>query len=199
VKAAQVDEAAPAGGGAPALENLEQHLPYLFRYAMAHVRDPDLAQDAVQETLLAALKGGSRFEGRSAVRSWLTAILKHKLADLLRARAREAPLDDSDLAADAADDDAFLPDGHWRNAPAEWGDPDRALEQRRFWEAFERCSQALPERTAQVFALREIHGASVQEICEIHGITESNCWVLLHRARRSLRACLEKTWFRGDA
>lgn len=186
------------GAGEPvALERLEPHLPYLYRFAFLQLRDPDLAQDAVQETLLAALKGRERFEGRSGLRTWLTAILKHKVADLLRARAREVPLDPADLTEDAGDDDAFLLDGHFRQAPADWGDPDRALEQQRFWEAFERCSAGLPERTAQIFALREIHGASVAEICEIHGITESNCWVLLHRARRSLRGCLERSWFRG--
>lgn len=191
---------APVGGAAPApaLENLEQHLSYLFRFAMLRLRDPDLAQDAVQETLLAALKGGERFEGRAAVRSWLTAILKHKVADIQRARARETPLDVEDLADDA-DDDAFLPDGHWRQAPANWGDPDRALEQQRFREAFEACAAALPERMAQAFLRREIHGETVEEICTALGITPANCWVLLHRARNRLRDCLDRRWFGAGA
>ncbi|HSO07743.1 MAG TPA: sigma-70 family RNA polymerase sigma factor, partial [Pelomicrobium sp.] len=161
-----------AGADTPALENLEQYLPYLYRFALGQLRDPDLAQDAVQETLLAALKGGARFEGRSAVRSWLTAILKHKVVDIQRARARETPLE-SDVAADEADDDAFRADGHWQHPPADWGDPDRALEQQRFWETFQRCLDGLPERAARAFILREIEGEPIDEICRVLEISQS--------------------------
>ncbi len=189
--------AAAARGEAPAPESLEQYLPYLYRFALGRLRDPDLAQDAVQETLVAALKGGSRFEGRSAVRSWLTAILKHKVVDIQRARARETPLE-ADVAADEVEDEAFRVDGHWQHPPAEWGNPDRALEQQRFWEVFQRCMEGLPERAARAFVLREIDGESIEEICRVLGISQSNCWVLLHRARARLRDCLERRWFRAD-
>jgi RNA polymerase sigma-70 factor (ECF subfamily) len=195
MKALHAETAAAAG--VPALHNLEQYLPYLYRFALGQLRDPDLAQDAVQETLLAALKGGGSYQGRSAVRSWLTAILKHKVVDIQRARSREVPLE-PDERADDAEDDAFQADGHWLHAPTDWGDPDKALEQRQFWATFESCLAGLPERAARAFTLREIHGESIEAICAALEITPSNCWVMLHRARARLRGCLDRRWFQRD-
>ncbi len=182
----------------PGNHDLQQYRAYLLRYAMLQLRDADLAEDVVQETLLAALEGRAGFAGKSSHQTWLTGILKHKLIDALRRRSREQPLTlkDGESEADAIDA-LFQEDGHWRQFPANWGDPGRALEDKRFWDVFELCSRRMPERTARVFMMREIMELSSEEICKALDITPTNLWVMLHRARLSLRECLEVNWFGG--
>ncbi|MGE0556675.1 MAG: sigma-70 family RNA polymerase sigma factor [Burkholderiales bacterium] len=170
---------------------------YLLRYALMNLRNPAQAEDAVQETLLAAMEGAARFSGKSALRTWLTGILKHKIIDHLRRSGREQSLTgpgDERSEAEAVDA-LFAQDGHWREFPADWGNPDTALENSRFRAAFEMCLQRLPARTAQVFAMREVMELSTEEICKALQITPTNCWVMLHRARLTLRECLELQWF----
>jgi RNA polymerase sigma-70 factor (ECF subfamily) len=175
---------------------LEQHRPYLLRFALLQLRDRSAAEDAVQETLLAAIQGASRFAGESSVRTWLVGILKHKIIDGMRKAAREPPLESRDEEDRGGDLEAFFAeDGHFAEAPVEWASPERSLEERRFFEALERCLQALPRKTATAFTLRELMGLETGEICKELGISASNCWVMLYRARLSLRACLERTWF----
>jgi RNA polymerase sigma-70 factor (ECF subfamily) len=176
---------------------VERHRPYLLRYALLQLRDAVAAEDAVQETLLAALRGGERFGGRSSVKTWLTGILKHKIIDQLRRDAREQPLRD-DTPADEADiaDATFGDDGHWHEFPADWGAPDKSLESKQFWAVFEMCVQVMPPRTARVFVMREVMELTTEEICKELGISTTNCWVMLHRARLALRACLETKWFK---
>ncbi len=185
-----------AGGS----EDLQQHRSYLLRYAMLQLRDADLAEDVVQETLLAALEGRARYSGQSSLKTWLTGILKHKIVDVLRRKSREQPLttgrDESE--ADAADA-LFSEDGHWRNFPSRWGNPEKSLEDKRFWAAFEMCSQLMPARMARVFMMREVMELSTEEICKELSITQTNLWVMLHRARLSLRECLEIRWFGKQA
>ena len=79
--------------------------------------------------------------------------------------------------------------------PPAWQDPERSFEQRRFWEAFDQCNAQLPAQAARVFAMRELMGMDTSDICEEPGITSTNCWVILYRARMNLRECLESTWF----
>ena len=188
----------------PRFAEIESHRPYLVRYATAQLRDAALAEEVVQEALLAALEGVAGFGGRSSMRTWLTSILRFKVVDLQRRtiaeRARTAfepaELDDD---GEAWLDRLFDDTGHWREPPAAWADPEAALEQRRFWEAFEGCLAGLPPGHQRVFFKREVLGEETETICKEEGITPSNCWVILHRARLALRGCLEKRWFGKDA
>ena len=177
---------------------VEQFRGYLMRYALLQLRDQTSAEDVVQETLLAAVEGGDRFSGKSTVKTWLTGILKHKIIDQVRRQSREQPLlqgeDDERSEADVIDG-LFKADGHWQNFPANWGDPGNALENKRFWETFEACARLMPVKTARVFMMREVMELSTEEICKELDITATNCWVMLHRARLSLRECLETKWF----
>jgi RNA polymerase sigma-70 factor (ECF subfamily) len=168
--------------------------PFLLRYASLQLRNRDAAEDAVQETLLAALSAAESFEGRSNVRTWVTGILKHKCVDAVRRTAREVPLSDSDAAA-AEVDALFDEREHWREHPKPWDDPDAALHEKQFLQTLEACLAKLPARTAQVFMLREHLGLDTAEICKQLGITATNCAVLLHRARMALRLCLDRNWF----
>jgi len=188
----------------PRFAEIEGHRPYLMRYALAQLRDAQLAEEAVQEALVAALEGIGSFGGKSTLRTWLTSILRFKVIDLQRrAISDRAHLELTDFAAECEEDgwldELFAPDGHWRSPPQAWSDPESSLEQRRFWEAFERCLDKLPPAAGRVFFKREVLGEDTEAICKAESITASNCWVILHRARLSLRACLEKNWFaKGD-
>ena len=178
---------------APELEN---HRSYLLRFARVQLRDANAAEDAVQETLLAALESAAPFSGRAAVRTWLTGILKHKIIDHLRRVRREEPAGSREKELSSDDLDAlFQADGHYAEAPCAWDSPDHALEQSRFFQALERCMEGLPANTARAFMMREVMGMSTDEICKELGVSSTNCWVLLYRARMALRACLEKNWF----
>lgn len=184
----------------PRFAEIQGHRPYLLRYALAQLRDAQLAEEAVQEALVAALESIGSFGGKSTLRTWLTSILRFKVIDLQRrAVAERSRFEPADFAAEAGDegwmDELFGADGHWRLAPSAWGDPEAALEQRRFWEAFEKCLDRLPPAGGRVFFKREILGEETETICKDEGITPSNCWVILHRARLGLRQCLEASWF----
>jgi RNA polymerase sigma-70 factor (ECF subfamily) len=187
----------------PRFAEIESHRPYLVRYALSQLRDAQLAEEAVQEALLAALEGLPRFNGQSTLRTWLTSILRFKVIDLQRRAILDRQrLESSDLSGEGLEeawlDDLFDDTGHWREAPQAWGNPEASLEQRRFWEAFEKCLDRLPKTGGRVFFKREVLGEDTPTICRTEGITESNCWVILHRARIALRACLQKTWFAGE-
>jgi RNA polymerase sigma-70 factor (ECF subfamily) len=181
---------------------LQRHRPHLLKFAMLQLRNPTAAEDVVQETLLAALQASSGFAGQSSVRTWLVGILKHKVIDAIRKQSREQPLEIADDETDIEDlqNAVFQDDGHHREKPADWGDPESALEQRKFFEVLERCMEGLPKKTARCFVMREVMGLETDEICKDLGITSTNCWVLLYRARMALRECLEGRWFaRGIA
>jgi RNA polymerase sigma-70 factor, ECF subfamily len=187
-----------ANTAAPRLDStqIEQHRGYLLRYATLQLRDAGAAEDAVQDTLIAALEGIDRFSGNSSVKTWLTGILKHKIIDHHRRQAREQPLTEDDERSEAEAVDAlFKTDGHWNTRPGNWGDPDQALENKKFLEALDLCTQNLPAKTARVFMMRDVMEIDTEDICKELNITATNCWVMLHRARLSLRECLEITWF----
>ncbi len=183
----------------PEPEEIEQHRTYLLRYASLQLRDAGAAEDAVQDTLIAALEGRDRFSGKSSVKTWLTGILKHKLIDQMRRQSREQPLvsgnSDNDYSEAEAVDALFLENGHWRQPPSNWGDPDKALENKAFMAVFEECARNMPVKTARAFTMREVMDLSTDEICKALDVSATNCWVMLHRARLSLRECLEIKWF----
>ena len=192
----------PAGATAETFDpaRADEYRAYLLRYALLQLRDPSAAEDAVQETLLAALQTTTRFAGRSSVKTWLVGILKHKIIDAHRRQAREQPLShpDDEAAEPGEDiaDAAFSEDGHWVQFPDRWDAPDRSLEASEFWTVFERCVQVMPARNARVFVMREVLEVSTEDICKALGITATNCWVMLHRARLAMRECLEARWFK---
>ncbi len=179
---------------------LDQHGTALYRYALAKLRDPHRAEDAVQETLLAALGARERFSGGASVRTWLIGILKHKVMDEFRRQVREVPLDDPDDAAeveDPADRGDFDPSGHWRDRLSDWGNPQETAERAEFIAFLQRCLDGLPHRLGHLFWLREVLEQDTETICKDLDITPTNLWTLLYRARQGLRRCLESTWLKG--
>jgi len=179
--------------------DLDQHRGYLLRVARLQLRDEALAEDIVQETLLAALSG-SGFSGKSSLRTWLTGILKHKIVDAIRRKQREpmvaSAFGDIESELDIEDFDALFNErGGWDAKPADWGDPDAALSQRQFLDVMDICLDQLPPNTARVFMMREVMELETDEICKELAITANNLWVILYRARMALRQCLEQNWF----
>lgn len=174
--------------------------PDLLRFARLQLRDDSLADDVVQEAYLAAVAGLASFAGRASLRTWLFAILKNKITDVIRARGSTvnvSSLADDDADFDQVFDTLFQANGHWTpgGKPADWGDPQAALAQRQFWAVFDACLNHLPANTSRVFMMREFLELEIAEICRELGIGSNNCYVILHRARHQLRGCLEKTWF----
>jgi len=172
-----------------------EHLqPQLLRYARTQLRNDAWAEDAVSETVVAALEKPQSFGGLSQLKTWLVGILKHKVVDQLRRHQREATVLTTDDAEDL-DDGLFAPDGHWREMPADWGNPDETLRQREFIAVLEGCLEGLPPTQARLFLMREWLELSSDECCKELTITSTNLWVLLHRARLRLRDCLQARWF----
>ena len=181
-------------------DQLETHRSYLYRVAKLQLRDDALAEDVVQETLLAALSG-SGFSGRSSLKTWLTGILKHKIVDAIRRKQREPLLASTfDDECDIEDLDGLFkgPHGAWDSPPADWGDPEQALNRSQFFDVMDFCLEKLPPNTARVFVMREVLELESEEICKELQITANNLWVILYRSRMSLRECLEMNWFQED-
>ena len=171
--------------------------PQLLRFAHAQLRNEAWAEDAVSDTLLAALAKPQAFAGQSQLKTWLVGILKHKLIDQIRRHSREVSAttreDDEDIDGLLFDDG-----GGWRDKPAEWGDPEAACGRREFFEVLEVCVDKLPGVQGRVFMMREWLELDSAEICKELSITTTNLWVLLHRARLRLQMCLQERWF-GNA
>jgi RNA polymerase sigma-70 factor (ECF subfamily) len=180
-------------------EDLPGFRPALLRYASLQVREPAVAEDLVQNTLVAALQALDSFRGDASPATWLIGILKRQIIDHYRRTSREAPLPVSG-AGDDAEGDAdlldrlFASDGHWATAPVAWSDPEGSLRQEDFLAVLEACLKGLAGQAGRVFALREILELEPEEICKDLGLSRSNYWVLMHRARLRLRQCVERGW-----
>lgn len=170
---------------------------YLLKFARLQLRDEAWAEDVVSETLLAALARPQAFAARSQLRTWLVGILKHKIVDVLRSRAREVTLNSGmdDELADPLEHMAFKASGHFAERPADWGDPEQDLGSRQFMTILEACTEKLPAVQGRLFLMREWLELSSEEICKELGLTPTNLYVQLHRARLRLRECLELNWF----
>ena len=181
----------------PIEQQLHGHRGYLLRFARLQLRNDTWAEDAVSETMVAALAKPQSFDNRSQLKTWLVGILKHKVIDTLRLRSREV------CSMDLAEDDdtdpldylGFKGDGHFTQQPSEWGNPEQQLNSRQFFEVLEACTTKLPASQGRLFLMREWLELSSEEICKELNLTPTNLYVQLHRARLRLRECLELNWF----
>jgi len=173
------------------------HADYLYGFALSRLNDEEQAKDIVQETFLAALQKADGFEGKSSERTWLTAILKNKIIDVYRKKS--SGLQNKTVKeAEEEQSDFFDPnDGHWinNNGPKEFGieDKDR-LVSKEFELIFQKCLRKLPALWISVFTMKHIDEETTETICAELKVTTANFWVIIHRAKLNLRACLQKTW-----
>lgn len=170
----------------------------MLRFATLQLRDAHQAEDVVHEAIVAALKSAGNNQSAS-LKTWIFAILRNKIVDVIRERSRH-PVE-SLLEEDVGDlDEQFDDRGHWNkeHKPSSWGHPETVLANEQFWVIFEACLNYLPENTARVFMMREHLGLEIREICDELSISESNCWVIMHRARMRLRMCLEENFLEAE-
>jgi len=171
----------------------------MLKFATLQLGDRHQAEDAVQEALVGALKNADSFGGHAALKTWVLAILKNKIADVLRRNQRL--VDASRLLRDEEEEEDFTSlfdrKGFWQpdERPIAWGDPEESFHQQQFWQVFETCLEKLPPQQARVFMMREVVELEKEEICKAADITTGNLFVILHRARLRLRECLENNWF----
>lgn len=185
----------------PAL--LERVRADMLRFARLQLGNNDEAEDAVQEALAGALKNAANFRGEAALKTWIIAILKNKVAYILRQRQRR-PINASQLVS--PDQEGALPPvfdqrGMWQDAarPARWADPEANLHSAQFLAVFDACLNRLPPQQGRVFMMREVVELGTSEICIELGLSITNVHVILHRARLGLRACLQIHWFQEGA
>jgi RNA polymerase sigma-70 factor (ECF subfamily) len=164
--------------------DLAVHRGAMLRFARRRIRDEALAEDTVQDALLAALSARQQFQGQSAVRTWLIGILNHKIQDAFRRETRYVKLDLSD---DETDGDDRMERTLAAHAMGDGNDdPLREVARRRMHAALIDEVERLPESLRSVFLLQAVEGVATAEVCRQLDITESNVWVRLHRARKRL-------------
>jgi len=176
---------------------VDDHGECLYRFALIRVRKPEVAEDLVQETFLAAVRGYDKFGGRSLERTWLCGILKNKIVDYFRKLGRETSFTDLEFFSDECLG-KFVPIGFWNHekGPKEWKpEPDEVIHRAEFWQTMKDCLSKFPQKVRDVFTMREMDDVPSKEICAIFSISDSNLRVILHRARMALRECLEMNWF----
>jgi len=172
---------------------LDSYGDILFRYAMARVHDQATAEDLVQEALLAGIISVDTFKGGSTERTWLVGILRHKILDYFRKTSREQRSDWS------ADDGDFDSEGSWAVTLKEWRTPEKLAEQDEFWPILGGCVDTLPENLRTLFTLRELDGLETDVLLQTLNISsKNNLWVMLSRARKLVRNCLQTHWFERD-
>jgi len=177
---------------------LEQHGDILFSIAVAQIRDSGIAEELVQDTLLAACTTSEGYQGRASERTWLHAILKHKIIDHIRKESRRRQTS-IDIGDDVFLDQRFDAAGHFSPGIKPWEeDPEDALGQKHLQLALQQCIESLPERLSRAFVLREIEGYGGEDVCKALGVSSTNLWVILHRARVRLRDCLNSSWFERE-
>jgi RNA polymerase sigma-70 factor (TIGR02943 family) len=170
---------------------------YLLKFARLQLRNDAWAEDAVSETVLAALAKPQAFGNRSQLKTWLVGILKHKVVDALRHHHREISGLESteDDNTDPLEAIAFKTNGHFAEQPADWGNPEQQASSQQFFAILEACASKLPATQGRLFLMREWLELSSEEICKELQLTPTNLYVQLHRARLRLRECLELHWF----
>jgi RNA polymerase sigma-70 factor (TIGR02943 family) len=178
---------------------LEEIRRQMLQFATMQLGDSHQAEDAVQEALIGALKNATSFGGRAALKTWVFAILKNKIADTLRLKQRSVNV--SSLQRDGDEDEDFSElfdrKGFWQpdERPVAWGSPEATLREGQFWRVFEACLDGLPPKQARIFMMREFIELDADEICAAMELSTSNLHVMLHRSRLRLRECIENKWY----
>lgn len=168
---------------------------YLFNYTITRVNDREMAKDLVSETFLAGLKSMANFKGEASERTWLISILKRKIIDYYRkinsnkgkAEVRMSYNSDTDAEGDWLEE--RVADPFDKTA-------EDKLENSELGDAIYNCLEKLPQKQADVFKMKTILGYDTETICNELGITASNLWVIIHRARTALAECMEDNWFK---
>lgn len=172
----------------------------LYGYAFNKTGNSDLAEDLVQETFLAALKTLQTFKGQCSERTWLYRILKNKISDHFRKASTKYEVSNSKFEIDTTSylDNYFTKEGDWKeNAiPKDWDvDFNSNIENKELNAAISYCVEKLRRSQKQLIIMKLVEEEETEFICKELKISPTNFWVMIHRAKLQLRACLEKNWF----
>jgi RNA polymerase sigma-70 factor, ECF subfamily len=183
-------------------ELVARHDRAMKRIALTFVRSPSVADEVVQETWLAVIKGLERFEGRSSLKTWIFRILANRAQTRGAREQRTTPFSSfapsEEYDGPTVDPDRFLPAGHatpgyWSMTPSRFFElPEDRMLAAETSELVAAAIEQLPERQQQVIRLRDVEGWAPEEVCESLGLSQANQRVLLHRARSAVRARLEE-------
>jgi RNA polymerase sigma-70 factor, ECF subfamily len=173
--------------------------PLMKRVARSYLDSDATADEVVQETWLAVLRGIDRFQGHSSLNTWIFSILVNQARKRGVRESRTVPLSSlatSDSEERSVDPDRFQSDdgawpGHWATPPRPWQRPEQRLLALEAREHLRQAFEQLPERQRTVVAMRDVEGCSAEEVCEMLQLSEHNQRVLLHRGRSRLRAALD--------
>lgn len=171
----------------------------MLRFARLHLQPDEEAEDAVQDTLLAAAAMAPERLMQQDPRPYLFGVLRHKITDRLRLKYRpEVSLPDGD--DDAFDALLFAADGHWLpdTAPAVWVNPEVHLQSDQFFQVVDACVNQLPAKPARVFSMKELLECDAEEICATLGLSKTDYWQCMSRARKQIQLCLNQKWFNGE-
>ena len=166
----------------------------LYNYALQRIKDADDAKDLVQETFLAAWRNIDNYNGDASVKTWLVAILKNKIIDQYRKNASK-----KEQALEINEGETIFFDGedHWSKGfyPKDWKiDYEHNIESKEFYIILNACKKKLKKIQFQVFSMKYMDDLESDEICKLLNLSNANYWVLIHRAKVQLRACLEINW-----
>lgn len=169
-------------------------------FAENQLRNSELAEDVLQEALLAAYCYEGRFVGLSCFRAWLFAVAKNKVSDHLRSKYKNSPTISSETFDEHVENEIFTEQGRWTKGlmPQAWIDPSHYFDRVEFWQIFEICLNDLPPSQARAFMMREFLDFDASQVCQELDISYPNFKVMMHRARLRIRACLELKWFGGN-
>ncbi len=175
---------------------VEKYADALFAYAIVRVSEREAARDLVQDTFLSALQSINSFRGESSEKTWLFTILKNKIIDRYRKNATEKsiPLPEEE---GFTLDTFFEEHGEWKipARPHDWHEaPSDNYRSREFLEVLYRCLGKLKDQARALFTLKYLEEQESEEICKELGLSSSNYWVMMHRAKLALRHCVEKNW-----
>jgi RNA polymerase sigma-70 factor (ECF subfamily) len=178
---------------------VRRYSPMLMRLARMYVPTDALAEDVVQETWVAVLRGLERFEGRSSFKTWLFRILVNRAKTRGVREHRSIPFasvagveGEAEGEGPTVDPSRFTSEGAWTSAPADWrDDPEASLESEEALRIAREAIAQLPERQRIVITLRDLEGLSSDEVRNVLDVSETNQRVLLHRARAKVRKALE--------
>ena len=174
---------------------VDKYSTQMYRFALARVKDQDVAEEVVQEAFLAAWKSKSSFSGRSSEKSWLFGILKHKILDYFRQLKKRGEIEFGDPGEWEAAENLFQSNGSWKTPPSSWGiNPEQAAQNLQLLEALNKCVESLSDRFKSLFLLKEMDGLTADEICDQLEIKPANLWVMMHRIRSRLKTCLESNF-----
>lgn len=163
---------------------------YLIQFAYKRTGDLPTAEDLSQDTLLTAWNSRYNFKGDSSFKTWLTAILKFKIANYFRKNSHETSMTElGELSKHRNDADWVMDESIF---PDKWSDaPDRDYELKEAYNMFLHCSNSVPSRFMEVFMFAEVDGLSGKEISAKLKISKTNVWTLLHRAKKALMECMK--------